>query len=237
MPASVSGRIFAVTGAFFALEYLLTLVVAPRCFFPALFTGPPGIVLQALGASSTLVWQGQWWGVWTATFLHGGVLHLLFNLMALSFIARLMESLTSSWFLLLTYLLSGATGFLLSSLFGYLSVGASGALYGLIGCGIVVSYLRGGGRHDPLFTTLVTWAVIGLLFGFVIPNVDNAAHLGGLLSGGVMGLVWTRHSHSRVFVRLVVVRLAQLFSLITAAGFVFSLLTYFPYLWLGKVTC
>src|SRR5207249_16932 len=81
------------------------------------------------------------------------------------------------------YLVSGGT-----SRFPVM-IGASGAIFGLIGLLIGHTYRRGGTHGANLRAFLVRWAVYGLLMGFVIPSVDNAAHIGGLATGFVLGLL------------------------------------------------
>ena len=223
-----SSRVITITTAMFALELLTTLVLYPRAFLPAIFVGPPTPILVTLGSSSPLIFQGSWWAPLTAVFLHGGVIHLGFNMMALSFIGSTIERLTTPWFFVLIYLVSGALGFLLSAFFGHHSIGASGAIFGLIGCGLMIGYMNGAGRHDPLFMVLLNWAIIGLLFGALVPGIDNMAHIGGLIGGAGCGWLWS-HYYSPLFRRLTM-WISFLLFITTAIGWIVSLTLQLPLL-------
>lgn len=225
----LSSRILTITVIMFFIQSITTLVFSPSSFLSALFRGPPGGIILTLGASSPLVFQGSWWAPLTAIFLHGGIVHLGFNMMALSFISHTIERNTSPWFMVLTYLVSGAIGFILSAALGNFSVGASGALFGLIGCGMVLAFIFGSGRYDPLFILLMNWAIMGILFGALVPGVDNSAHLGGLAAGAGCGWCWTRGQHLRVF-RKLVMWFGFLLALITAIGWISSVHIQLPLL-------
>lgn len=211
------------------IQLVATLVLSPSAVLAAIFRGPPSGIVLALGASSPFVFHGHWWAPLTAIFLHGGIIHLGFNMMALTFIAHTIERNTSPWFFILTYLVSGAAGFILSALLGHFSVGASGALFGLIGCGMVLAFVFGPGRHDPLFMLLFNWAIMGLLFGALIPGIDNSAHLGGLITGAGCGWLWTRYHRGRLFRKLAMWSGFAL-GLITVVGWLTSLFTLLPHL-------
>ncbi|MCY4444432.1 MAG: rhomboid family intramembrane serine protease [Proteobacteria bacterium] len=199
-------------------------------------------LLVAMGASTQAMFtQGDWWGPLTATYLHGGIVHLGFNLLALSMLAPLIQRLTSPWVFALIYQISGITGFILSALnqthynppFGIPSVGASGALFGLIGCGMVVAYKRGYGWTDPLFRMFLSWFLFAMVFGLVIPAVDNAAHLGGWIGGVVCAWLWlwergerASSPQSEKIIKTVAISLFVL----TTVGFLMSITKYTPYL-------
>ena len=147
-------------------------------------------VLQAKGAADPrLIWQGETWRLGTAIFLHGGVLHLFFNVFVLRQIGPLLEpTLGPSRFLLL-FLAAGVGSFGLSLYVnGQLAVGASGGLFGLIGGLLMLSFFT---REQPiakrLFWELIVVIGLNLLLGFLLPMVDNAAHLGGLAIGVILG--------------------------------------------------
>lgn len=133
---------------------------------------------------------GEPWRLLTSLFLHGSVLHLLFNVYALYALGRLTERLYGSARFWLVYVVSGVSGALASALLGEafrLSVGASGAIFGLIGATLVgMVRLRGAvpesWRRQVVVTMLLVLG-INLVIGLSLPNVDNAAHLGGLFGG------------------------------------------------------
>jgi rhomboid protease GluP len=124
-------------------------------------------------------------------FLHIGLMHLLFNSYALYVFGIEVERLYGSPRFLAIYLLAGLWGALASFAFGSaLSAGASGAIFGLLGT--MVAYFR---RHRETFgawgrqrlLNLVGVAAFNLVLGFTVPGIDNLAHLGGLLSGAILG--------------------------------------------------
>lgn len=154
-----------------------------------------GRVLVRLGANvPELVWEGQWWRLITAMFLHGGVLHLLLNAWALYQLGGLFEAWMGSGRMALTYFATGIAGSLASLFFlrGGISVGASGAIFGVLGA-LVGILVRRRDRLRPqakqLLAQLLMWAGINVFLGFSTPNIDNAAHLGGAAAGVALGLV------------------------------------------------
>lgn len=149
-------------------------------------------VLIRFGAkANALVADGQVWRLLTSMFLHVGLMHLLFNSYALFIFGMEVERLYGSTRFLAIYLLAGLWGSLASFAFGpELSAGASGAIFGLLGT--MLAFFR---RHRETFgdwgrqRLLNLWgvAVFNLVLGFTVPGIDNLAHLGGLLSGVLLG--------------------------------------------------
>jgi len=154
-------------------------------------------VLLRYGAKDdTLILQGQYWRFLAPLFLHVNLLHLVLNMVNFVVLGRYLERLFGHARFLLIYLLSGVVACIASFLFApdAISVGASGAIMGLVGAYsafIIVhrqAMVRGG-----LFAIITLVVVIGLNLGigFVIPDVDNAAHIGGLVAGFVLGWEFT----------------------------------------------
>lgn len=156
----------------------------------------PATELLAQGASfGPAVAGGESWRLLSALFLHGGLLHLLFNGVALLEIGRAVERRIGTTRTLSIFLLAGAWGFLASLLWqpGVISIGASGGIFGLLGVWAMLS-IRDAGQVEAavrlrrrLSVPLVLLLALGL--GFLIPNVDHAAHLGGLSVGLLLGAV------------------------------------------------
>ena len=149
-----------------------------------------GLVLLRLGAKfGPLILAGQWWRLVTAIFLHGGLLHIGMNLWCLFDLGPEVESLFSTPKFIVLYLATGVFGFVLSMFWSPrgLSIGASGAVLGLIGVLIGASYHHGTLGKDYR-SRLWRWVIYILIFGLLpIFAVDNAAHIGGLLSGLALG--------------------------------------------------
>ena len=137
--------------------------------------------------------DGQWWRLLTSTFLHFGVLHIGFNMWCLWSLGRLAERMFGNWQFLAIYLLTGLGGSA-ASLISHpyvVSAGASGAVFGIAGA--LASFLYFAQIHLPekvgrdLLTSILFFVGINLVIGFSLPFVDNAAHLGGLVVGAILG--------------------------------------------------
>jgi rhomboid protease GluP len=156
-------------------------------------------VLQAWGTNfGPLTTDGQWWRLVTSLFLHFGVFHLALNMWALYVGGRLAERLFGSRAFALLYFASGIGGSLSSLLWNPAvnSAGASGAIFGVYGA-MLAFFLR---KHSAIPASVISqqrWSGItfigfNLMNGFSHAGIDNAAHIGGLSVGFVMGLVLAR---------------------------------------------
>lgn len=166
----------------------LLLVAIAICFVLQLLV--PG--LTEAGDNNRLALQGEPWRLVTSMFLHGGWLHLLLNSWALYQLAGLFEILLGSGRLLLVYFLSGIAGSLASVFWTQLpSVGASGAIFGVLGA-LIAFLARRRERLTPqaksLLMQLLFWAGLNVFLGFSDRMIDNSAHLGGCAAGLVIGL-------------------------------------------------
>jgi rhomboid protease GluP len=136
---------------------------------------------------------GQYWRLLTCVFVHGSLLHIAFNMWCLWDLGALAESLYGHWTFAFVYLLAGVGGSLGSVIWNpnVLSVGASGAIFGIAGALIASFYL--GEFSLPraaiagTLRSVVTFVGYNLVFGAVMSRVDNAAHVGGLVTGLILG--------------------------------------------------
>ena len=150
-------------------------------------------VLIMYGAKENhLIRQGQYWRFVTPIFLHVNFLHVGLNMLNLLMLGIFLERLMGSARFVLIYMITGIVSIIASFYFApdVVSVGASGAIFGLVGAySIFVLVHRRAFRNGGVFALLWLVAIIGinLGIGLVIPNVDNSAHIGGLLSGCVLG--------------------------------------------------
>lgn len=154
-----------------------------------LFEGVKGPI-KAVGLDKAAVRHGEWWRLFTGPLLHGSVLHFVFNATALVGLSRLIEVLTTRYHLAVTFVVSLITGSLFSMLWmpGKMSVGASGGLLGLIGFLFVLGYRRK--HHLPPGFAInmgINIALVAVMGIFAYKIVDNAAHLGGLVGGLLLG--------------------------------------------------
>lgn len=149
--------------------------------------------LRALGAlDPALVERGEVWRLLSATFLHGEFDHVLGNVIMLYVLGLGCEHAFGRSQFLALYVASGLCGSLLSLTGGRVSVGASGAIFGLAGALVATLWRHRARLHvrdRRIGLLLAVWAAYQLFIGAVLPQVDNRAHLGGLLCGSVLGLV------------------------------------------------
>ncbi len=172
------------------LIYLLALLLAgPDRMGTVFLNGPNGDELDALGAYSPALVVGghEYWRLISATFLHIGLMHLLFNSYALLILGPPLEREMGHGRFLLLYVLSGIAGSMLSvTLSPAGGAGASGAIFGLVGG--TWSVLRRRKASSQAMQSILFIVVINFAFGLRPgSNIDNWAHLGGLIAGGVLG--------------------------------------------------
>ena len=151
-----------------------------------------------------VVQQGEWWRLLSAMFLHGGMTHILMNMVSLYIIGRGMELYFPKAAYLAIYLLSGLVGGLLSLYMHPMSVGigASGAIFGVFGAlaGFFLAHRKRIGAYSREF--MRDFAVIlglNLMLGLSISSIDMSAHIGGLVTGMVGGYMIARYPRSLPF--------------------------------------
>lgn len=188
IPSTATSAVVAATIALYAISWYMTVSSGSSQLSPeSVMGGISGEVLLRLGAKSPHILMGQWWRLVTAIFLHAGLLHIGFNLWCLFDLGPQVESLFSTAKFVVFYLVAGVAGFLLSfwwSPFG-MSVGASGSILGMIGVLIGASFHHGhlGKEYRG---QLWRWVIYIFIFGLFFA-VDNAAHIGGLATGALLG--------------------------------------------------
>jgi len=171
---------------YFILSLLLNLLSRQVMGNPLALLSPSETSLFILGASGTIpiTGYGRWWTLIAASFLHGGILHLLFNMMALWQLGYfVLREYGFSRFIAI-YTLTGVGGFFLSYLAGIpFTIGASASVCGLIGSIIYYGKSRGGFYGEIIYKQAMGWVLGLVIFGFFIPGINNWAHGGGLLTG------------------------------------------------------
>jgi len=187
------------------LLYGISLLLTMRAGFP---TAPQGggmlsmlfgigsiasPVLERLGASLPLFQpahfpsdSSQPWRLITACFLHANLMHIVFNMWVLVDLAPTIEELYGAPRFFFLYTSCGIGGYLLSGFLGHFSIGASGAIVGLIGVLLAITYRRGGAGMQQLRSQIYRWIIYLVLWGFFFPGVDNMAHLGGGITGFIL---------------------------------------------------
>ena len=187
--------------ALYLLSLILTVISGGNLFAGSMFSmlGPNRFAAVALGESGAIpvFAAGRWWTLLSAGWLHGGALHILFNLMWVRQLGPVVDDLYGGARMIIIYTISSVTGFLLSSFLGaYLAIpllsggsftlGASAPIFGLLGA--LVHYGRRGGS-SLVGSQAMSYALTMGVFGLIMPGIDNAAHLGGFL-GGWLAAKW-----------------------------------------------
>jgi len=150
-------------------------------------------MLTYMGAKdNAAILQGQYWRLFTPMFLHGGVLHIALNSYFLYLIGPQVERSFGHWRFLAIYFLSGVAGVVasLAARPDVLSIGASGALFGLVGALIPLLYRNRSvlANTQRRIASVLQVIVINLVIGLTVQNIDNWGHIGGLLGG--LTLAW-----------------------------------------------
>ena len=159
--------------------------------------GPADYALRILGASGAVpvFVMGWWWTVLTAGWLHGGILHIFFNVLWIRQLGPEIANLYGAGRMVMIYTFAGITGFALSSVMGLwpipffgapITVGASASIFGFLGA--LVHYGRRTGSSH-IGQAGVQYAVFMGIMGFIFPGVDNAAHLGGFVGGYLASMI------------------------------------------------
>ncbi len=150
--------------------------------------------LAKWGANTrSLTANGEWYRLITSTFLHGGLLHVLFNMYALFYIGIYLEPLLGRWRYLAAYLACGIFASLASVWWSddRVSVGASGAIFGLYGVflALLTTNFLDKGMRKPMLQSIGIFVIFNLVYG-TKAGIDNSAHVGGLLSGAAFGYLY-----------------------------------------------
>lgn len=160
----------------------------------ASITNPDNEILVKWGARfNMLIHQGQWWRIATPMFVHAGLIHLAFNMWALKVLGDFVERLYGSARFLLVYFGAGLAGNAASYFMkpDDVAAGASGAIFGILGALVGFLLRRRHAIPRPIMTQMrnssLSMIGINLLIGMSIPQVDNSAHIGGLISGFLLG--------------------------------------------------
>ncbi|MBU0945821.1 MAG: rhomboid family intramembrane serine protease [Proteobacteria bacterium] len=184
--------------------FMLSLALDPRTSSfsasPFNFLSPSNNSLFVLGSTGTIpLFQfNRWWSLISASYLHGSLMHIVFNMIALYQIGPLLLREYGTSRMIAIYTLSGIGGYLISVIFGVrLTIGASAAVCGLIGAALYYGKSRGGAYGNAVYSQIGGWALGIFLFGFMIPGINNWGHAGGMLVGALVGFILGYRERSR----------------------------------------
>ncbi|MBQ6477643.1 MAG: rhomboid family intramembrane serine protease [Bacilli bacterium] len=168
---------------------------------------------------------GEYYRLFTSMFLHGNLFHLGFNMYALYIIGSQLEGVMGKAKFLIIYLLSGLSGSLFSMIFigDGISLGASGAIFGLMGALVYFGWHYRVYLGNVVKTQILPIIALNLLIGFAIPGIDNFAHIGGLIGGSLVTMALGIKDKTTTFERVngIVVSIIY-FAFITYMAFVYS---------------
>lgn len=173
--------------------------------------------------------NAPWWTILTATYLHGGLLHIIFNVMWIRQLGPDVGHLFGPARYFIIYTAGGVFGFVLSNLLsGYPTVGASGAIFGLMAA--IIVYGRNVKTQMAAMMTrqMWQWAIVLFVMGFLMRGVNNWAHLGGFIGGWVVAQILISGAGRRE--GRITILVALLCLGLTVLGFGLSILEYFPLL-------
>ena len=156
---------------------------------PLRFLSPDQMSLLVLGATGTVpIVDGRFWTLISASYLHGGLLHILFNMMALRQIGPWVSTEFGPSRMFIIYTLSGVTGYLASYFAGVsFTIGASASVCGLIGALFFFGKSRGGNYGAAVSREVSGWLISLVIFGLFMPGINNWAHGGGIVGGILLG--------------------------------------------------
>ena len=193
--------IFYINVGMYVISLLYNSSVQALSFNPLTLFSPDTRSLLLLGVTGVIpiLKMERWWTLITANYLHGNLLHILFNMIALKQLTPFVLREYGTYRFISLYTLSGIAGFFVSYLAGsLLTLGASGAICGLIGAILYYGKSRGGIYGQLIYKQVGGWAIGIFAFGFMVsgiskwsdvPRIDNWAHGGGIVAGVVLGFL------------------------------------------------
>ena len=168
--------------------FWISIMFIIEIFFSALNSDKLIILLGAKWNEG--ITRGEYWRFLTCTFLHGNLMHLFLNLAAIYIFGKEVESIYGTFRFLIIYLLSSwGAGLASYSFSDGIAIGASGVVFGIIGS-LIIFFFRQREKvtgANLKFKSMYTLVIINLLFGFLLPRIDNYAHMGGLVTGLIIG--------------------------------------------------
>jgi rhomboid protease GluP len=191
--------------------YIISLLLGPWSsgfsLNPLSLLSPSNRSLLILGATGTVPIDrlDRWWTLISANYLHAGLLHILFNMIALRQIAPLVIREFGPHRMVILYFFTGIIGFLVSYFAGVeLTIGASAAVCGLIGASLYYGKSRGGTYGQAIYRQIGAWALGIFIFGLLVPSINNWGHGGGIVAGAMLGFVlgYEEKRRERLFHRI-----------------------------------
>jgi rhomboid protease GluP len=191
-PYQLIKAIIAINIGLYILSLLLNPTALSLSMHPLTFLSPSDTSLLLLGATGTIPIDRfhRWWTLISAGYLHGGILHIFFNMAAFRQLALLVSREYGPYRMVLFYTLGSIIGFWVSYIAGVpLTIGASAGVCGLVGALLYYGKSRGGVYGRTLYKQISGWVVFLFIFGLLVPSINNWGHGGGILAGIILGLL------------------------------------------------
>lgn len=221
----ITPRIYTATKIllFYIIIYFIVVSVVvfkqPDCGLKEVLLSPPGDVIYRMGAH--LRGEFVWWRMITSNFVHFGLIHILFNGMALRYVTPYVERAYGPVLTIVYFLVFGSFSMIVSNMAGGTGVvaGASGALMGFIGVAAVAAHREKTSLSKQVRNSMIKWAVFTMVFGIVVSlsgsmGIDNIAHASGLAIGVLAGFALPSQSTTG-YTKLWIIRLSRILALAT----------------------
>ena len=176
--------------------YVISLLLNPKGFGLALnpltFLSPSGQILELLGATGKVPIDAyhRYWTLISANYLHGGILHIFFNMFAFRQLGLLASREYGAYRMFIIYTVGGVIGFFISYLAAVpWTIGASASVCSLAGALLYYGKSRGGAYGRALYKQIGIWMIILFLFGIMVPMINNWGHGGGIAAGIGLGFL------------------------------------------------
>jgi rhomboid protease GluP len=187
-----------ITMGIIAINVILYVVTAYLSYFYAqgsIFDSDTTVLIYLGAKVNELIAEGQYFRLISCMFLHGGILHLAVNMYSLFAIGPMVEKVYGKTKYITIYFVAG----ICSSIFSYkfstgVSIGASGAIFGLLGAVLVFAIKSKGKTGNAFIKNILSVIFVNILIGMTLPNIDNFAHVGGLLGGMAISFLVTLRS-------------------------------------------
>jgi len=184
--------IIIVNTGMFAISLMFNQRLPGLSFNPLTVFAPDNQSILILGATGTIPIDRfhRWWTLISANYLHGGIVHILFNMIAFYQLAPLVNREYGTYRMIVIYTIGGIAGFYISYLAGVeFTIGASAAVCSLMGASLYYGKSRGGVYGRIIYRQIGGWAVGLFLFGLIVPGINNWGHGGGILAGAALGFL------------------------------------------------
>ena len=191
-PVKLVRTVIYINIGMYVISLLLNPTLTSFSMNPLTFLAPDSTSILLLGATGTVPIDRfhRWWSLLSANYLHGGILHIFFNMVAFKQLAPFIIREYGTYRMVIVYTVGGVLGFAVSYLAGVMfTIGASAAVCSLIGAALYYGKSRGGPYGQAIYRQVGGWVLALFLFGFLVPGINNWGHGGGIVAGALLGFL------------------------------------------------